>query len=80
MTNANDPAYPIPDVDFEWKYPDSSNGLSKREYFAAVAMQAFINSDYGENYASVFGCKSFTEVFVKKAIETADALIVELNK
>ena len=38
MTNKNDPVYPIGND------PIASEGISKREYFAAMAMQGFLSN------------------------------------
>ena len=49
------------------------NGLTKREYFAAMAMQALItNRDREDEYAD------YDEVAME-AVEYADALIMHLN-
>ena len=46
-------------------------GLTKREYFAAMAMQGILSgAQYLDNY----------ELFAKHAVAAADALIAELNK
>lgn len=65
--NPNDPAFHLQIIT---KAGPISMGLTKREYFAAMAMQARcllpnprLNSDY-----------------VREAVEMADALIAELNK
>lgn len=56
-------AYPIPDSD--------ADGLTKRELFAAMAMQALIaNPDVAMDY-----CER-----INMAVRTADALIEALNK
>ena len=47
-------------------------GLTKREYFAAMAMQAIISSPQGHEYGY--------EETADYAIEHADALINQLNK
>lgn len=47
-------------------------GLTKREYFAAMAMQGVI--------ANKDGLDIKIERIVQSAVETADALIEELNK
>ena len=51
---------------------DDNLGLTKREYFAAIAMQGFI-SILGSSYTS-------TTRIAEYSIEAADALIKELNK
>jgi hypothetical protein len=47
-------------------------GLTKREYFAGLAMQAIISSPQGHEYGY--------EETADYAIEHADALIIQLNK
>ncbi len=50
----------------------SSDGLTKREYFAALAMQGFCQSaDW---------CSNDDEECARVSIKQADALIIELNK
>lgn len=49
-----------------------ADGLTKREYFAAMAMQGFISNSF-------IGKFSPAEI-VKLSVETADALIAQLNK
>lgn len=44
-------------------------GLSKREYFAAIAMQGLVSGGYSQRPESA-----------KLAVDYADALIIELNK
>jgi hypothetical protein len=59
--NKNEPAYPT----------ESYYGLSKRELFAAMAMQGFIsNSNAMGTY----------EDFARDSVEIAEALIKELEK
>jgi len=78
MENGNEPAFG------GYKYVDSEhalldpvkihvNGLSKREYFAALAMQSYANIYYGS------GDKT-TEYIVDMSIKLADALLEGLNK
>lgn len=50
-------------------------GLTKREYFAALAMQS---SDL-DSYAEQFG-KNWAKRLAKDAVEMADALLEELEK
>ena len=71
ITNGNEPAF----SKSAFYYPDGgldspNAGLTKREYFAAMALQGMLakyGSDYQVNNA-------------KEAIYWADALIEELNK
>lgn len=75
MTNANDPSSPIQPI-FD-RYGDISNerfpfvGLTKREYFAAMAMQGILASR--NDYAT-------PEDVAKYSVSMADALIERLNK
>jgi hypothetical protein len=64
-TKANEPAYPNKQV-------SSLKGLTKREYFAAMALQGII--------ANKDGLDIKIERIVESAVDTADALIEELNK
>jgi hypothetical protein len=64
-TKANEPAYPNIQV-------ASLKGLTKREYFSAMAMQGII--------ANKDGLDIKIERIVESAVDTADALIEELNK
>jgi hypothetical protein len=64
-TKANEPAYPNKQVP-SWK------GLTKREYFAAMALQGII--------ANKDGLDIKIERIVESAVDTADALIEELSK
>lgn len=68
MTNKNDPVYPIGND------PIASEGLSKREYFAALAMQGFLSNpgidktEYNEKNVA------------KAAVAMADYIIQKLNE
>jgi nitrogenase subunit NifH len=66
-TNPNEP---INMVEYNNNY--ISTGLTKREYFAAMAMQGII--------ANKDGLDIKIERIVESALDTADALIEELNK
>jgi len=81
MTNPNDPISPNTDAVFiprdmpkEWAdkvahLASGALGLTKREYFAAMAMQGlFANPNYTNN------------LFAVDAVRNADDLIVALNK
>lgn len=63
------PAHPVDPTHDGWY------GLTKREYFAALAMQA---TDL-ELYANTFGNK-WAEKVADDAVKMADALIEQLNK
>lgn len=66
MENSKQPAFPVPQ-----KETKPAPGLTKREYFAAIAMQGFL-AGRGNAWEM--------EAFVKKSVEYADALLNELAK
>ena len=84
MTNGNDLAHPTniidPDRRFESEY---HTGLSKREYFSAMALQGicatFSGSPNAERQAEKVG-KTLSETMAIYAVDVADALINALNE
>ncbi len=73
MTNGNEPMYPT--TERNWVNQNDTEmvtglfgGLTKREYFAAMAMQGLV-SYYGTGFERA-----------EQAVKQADALISELNK
>jgi len=64
------PNEPIHTIEYNNNY--ISNGLTKREYFAAMALQGII--------ANKDGLDIKIERIVESAVDTADALIEELSK
>tara|TARA_R110002126_G_scaffold50962_2_gene139951 strand:+ start:284 stop:523 length:240 start_codon:yes stop_codon:yes gene_type:complete len=72
-TNPNEPAFAKPAFYHPNGGLDSPNeGLTKREYFASMALQGII--------ANKDGLDIKIERIVESAVDTADALIEELNK
>jgi hypothetical protein len=73
-TKANDPIHNV--INSKKDYSDDniykSNGLTKREYFASMAMQGIISNKDGLDIK--------IERIVESAVDTADDLIEELNK
>ncbi len=69
-TNPNDSAFSRPAV---FGSDGGSSGLTKREYFAAMAMQGFCSFDPPS-------APDKSAILAMCAIEMADALISELNK
>ena len=69
-SNKTKPNEPINMVEYNNNY--ISTGLTKREYFAVIAMQGII--------ANKDGLDIKIERIVESAVDTADALIEELNK
>lgn len=66
-TNGNEPI-----ITLEYNNDYTLMGLTKREYFAAMAMQGIISNKDGLDIK--------IERIVESAVDTADALIEELNK
>lgn len=87
-TNPNDPAQPtivdastdvIPQVGSStWQMP----GMSKREHFASLAMQAFINTGHVrvDHKSGTVENRYNYKVIAKSCVDQADALIEALNK
>ena len=73
MINANDLMYPSPHQNDDGSMQFNVHlGLTKREYFAAMAMQCFVESEMVEGL-------TFREV-ADRCVLQADALIEALNK
>ena len=70
MTNANDLAHPTNIIDPERQFePEYHTGLTKREYFAAMALQGMLAEQYWTSPENLARCST----------EAADALINALN-
>jgi len=69
QTKKDDSAFPIFDDDAN--YFTKNQGLTKREYFAAMALQGLLNVPFVD--------ESYLDEIPKMAIELADNLIRELN-
>lgn len=86
MTNPNDPAFGHTAVEMVESALQSCGdpreihyrGLTKREYFAVVAMQGILSNSYIWENAALL--KLTNEVTTSWAIKFADSLIAELNK
>lgn len=72
-TASSDLAFPV--FDSTGRYNPGSCGLTKREYFAAIAMQGLLASDTipDESRWTFEGCAA-------AALDHADALIAALNR
>lgn len=73
MKNENQPIYPDPMRGAEQSFSNQSPhelpmGLTKREYFAGLAMQGTMTSSYSVN------------MIAEIAVKMADALLAELEK
>lgn len=71
MDNGNEPAYPMTE-DSPRTGPRTWYGLTKRELFAAMAMQGVVSADDENNIVA--------ERAAKWSVELADALLAELAK
>lgn len=95
MTNGNEPINPT--TERNWLNQNDTEmvtgvfgGLTKREYFAAMAMQGILsNNRFTENakemaiqkgIAITEDAKELLEPFTKLAVDCADILIEQLNK
>lgn len=65
MENGDQRAFPAD------AHTHTDGGLTKREYFAAMAMQAYVNNYYGEEDETMQAIRS---------VKMADALLAELDK
>lgn len=73
MSNANKPAFPSEPRSFA--PPDSfGSGLSKREYFAAMALQGLMAMPTRDGEDIRY------ESYARAAVKQADALLAELDK
>ncbi len=68
MTNGDHSAFATPQPNTEYTDADNHDGLSKREYFAAMAMQGLLQTVSGIHTAASL------------SVEAADALIKALNE
>lgn len=74
MTNGNDSIFIAKGVTLDGIGYINKQGLTKRELFAAMAMQGML-ADASDNYLSERGY-----IYAEIAVKRADALIAELNK
>jgi hypothetical protein len=68
MENGNNLIHSFNSTDYS---QGNFHGLTKREYFAAMAMQAYVNNYYGEEDETMQAIRS---------VKMADALLAELDK
>lgn len=77
MKNADKSAFPHP------SNQDTHTGLTKREYFAAMAMQSFIqlmgNNPVATNKVARESDEPQSAIMVKASIEIADELLKQLE-
>ncbi len=76
-TNGNDPINPSP----EWVSTENrEHGLTKREYFAAMAMQGLTTNPEFLKTTNHITEEGYLKSLCESAVNSADALITELNK
>lgn len=84
MSKANEPAFPLQSPDDHWSLKNLP-GLTKREYFAAMAMQGMLSSfSNPQSIAQLNDVASRRELtantlMAKMATKYADALLQELE-
>ena len=78
ITYKDSPSNPFNHLDYDGVVDDQYKGLTKREYFAAIAMQGLLagHYEYFKGNADVSG----PDEIAKYAVLNADSLIKELNK
>jgi hypothetical protein len=74
MTNGNDSAFPVTDTDYDMgiRRTEIIGGLTKREYFAGLAMQGIMANSDGIPFED-------KKVIAKIAVAQADALLSALS-
>lgn len=76
--DASGPAFSYLTVD-PWHKSHVHPGMTKREYFAANAMQAILSNPYVNQQTGPM-CEAGNDYIAKWAINQADALLKELEK
>lgn len=71
MENSNKPAFPLHPTTYGFN-SENGSGLTKREYFAALAMQSMCSFDLGQN-------NEVAKEYARRSVIMADALIKELS-
>ena len=81
-TLPNDLAYPAFKIDEDGKQFVDNNmlGLTKREYFAAMAMQGLTTNPEFLKTTNHITEEGYLKSLCESAVNSADALITELNK
>jgi hypothetical protein len=75
MKNAEENAFPVRPGEMHTK------GLTKREYFAAMAMQGELAAqNFGSGDSIYFNDEATRREFSRKCIDFADTLLAELEK
>lgn len=77
--NKNEPAFPrlvkLTNIDQSTQISECIDGLTKREYFAAMVMQGYLSK-----FADVNGRPEHAQDCARAVVKLADALLAELEK
>jgi hypothetical protein len=79
LTHPKQDAFPAREYLDEDDHPGYSPGLSKREYFAAKAMEGLVNNPRFMENAMVQQVETANTVIARTSVAMADALISALN-
>lgn len=82
MSNADKPAYPIHggNTGDDPRNKILSGGLTKREYFAAMAMQGLVNREgWAERFNNENGDSSLMDTLAIASVRMADELLKQLE-
>lgn len=81
MKNAHEPAFPEPYLHHPDLALSAKPGLTKREYFAAMAMQGLVSREgWAERFISEGGDKSLMNMLAFASVKMADELLKELER
>lgn len=83
MKNADKPSMPTYELNGQNVLQDTSYGLTKREQFAAMAMQGLLSNSGGviqsNRMTGFYWCNTDAKGMAGLAVECADALLKELE-
>ena len=79
MENSKQPAFPCGELINHGEDPSDVDGLSKREYFAGLAMQAFIGKCISDK-TSIDGPIPNYKIIAECSVIMADRLLKELDE
>lgn len=79
-TNPNDPTQSFPKgINLQGKILVDGIGLTKREYFAAMALQGYLANSFNHEMIQPVSTATHAQI-AELSVGAADALIKELNK
>ena len=80
MKNRDLPAFPLPNEAAPFEGHSAIDGLTKREYFAAMAMQGIVANERATESNEDGEHESIAAAIASNAVFMADALLAELEK